>query len=138
MTYAHPLSAYSTPRSDLIMSTNTKSGMHGLHGLEMAFHEAMHQWDDDVLRLLREHANKVGKEVPANLPHAMIWLTAGEAVRRAVPEHVPYAEAFALWKGALAPLKPPLEVWKSYLEGRGTRDEAVATLVAKSATEDRR
>jgi hypothetical protein len=60
----------------------------------------------------------------------MIWMTAGEAVRRALPEHVPYAESFALWKGALAPLSAPLHgIWKPYLEGRGTRDEALTSLV---------
>jgi len=131
VTYAHPLGAYSTARGGLIMSTNAKSGLQGLNGLEMAFHEAMHQWDDDVLRLLRGHADKIGKDVPDSLPHAMIWMTAGEAVRGAVPEHVPYAEVFGLWKRAMAPLVVPLnEIWKPYLEGHGTRDEALASLVA--------
>ena len=137
--YAHPLGAYSTRRSGLIVSTNTNSGTHALYGLELAFHEAMHQWDDAVVQLLREHANKMGKDAPASLPHAIIWLTAGEAVRRVVPEHVPYAEAFGLWKGPLAPLRAPLqEVWKPYLDGSGSRDEALGALVARIATPSRR
>jgi hypothetical protein len=138
VTYGHPLAAYSTPQSGLVLSTNAKSGMFGSQGLEMVFHEAMHQWDDEVLQLLRGHATTIGKNVPDNLPHAMIWVTAGRAVQRAVPEHVPFAEAFGLWKGYLAPLAGPVQgIWKPYLDGRGSRDEALAALVAKTATESR-
>ena len=71
----------------------------------------------------------------------MIFFTAGEAVRRVEPTHVPVADALGVWpkrlSGASLPaqrLKPLLEeVWKPYLEGRGTRDEALAVLVAKAA-----
>jgi hypothetical protein len=42
----------------------------------------------------------------------------------------------AIWReaGGIAQFKTPLEeVWKPYLEGRGTRDEALAELVKRTA-----
>jgi hypothetical protein len=70
----------------------------------------------------------------------MVAFTAGEAVRRIDPTYVPVADAFDVWpkqlSGASLPaqrLKPGLEkVWKPYLNGRGTRDEALAALVARA------
>src|SRR5439155_24207266 len=115
----------------IVVATNANSGTQGLSGLETAFHEAMHQWDAVDLAL-RRHAQAIGKDVPAGLAHALIFFTAGEAIQRVVPEHVPVAEALGLWRSGpfLAPLR---EIWKPYLDGRGTRDEALAALVARTA-----
>ena len=112
--------AYSTYGNLLVVATNSDSGTHGLSGLETAFHEGMHQWDQAVDLVLRRSAESVGKDVPAGLTHAIIFFTAGEAVRRAAPEHVPVAEALGLWRGSafLAAIK---EIWKPYLDGQGTR-----------------
>jgi len=55
------------------------------------------------------------------------------------PPHVPYAVAFGLWACGWMPFRNALqETWKPYLDGHGTRDEALAALVAKTATEPRR
>ena len=62
----------------------------------------------------------------------MIFFTAGDAVRRVIPGHVPYADAFGVWNRGFAAFKAPLqETWKPYLDGTGTRDEAIAALVAR-------
>jgi len=53
------------------------------------------------------------------------------------PTHVPYVDRFGIWKGRLSgsPLAaerlqaPIQQFWKPYLDGRGTRDEALAGLV---------
>jgi hypothetical protein len=53
---------------------------------------------------------------------------------------VPYAETLGIWSlslsGARQPadrLKGPLEdTWRPYLNGRGTRDEALAALLARA------
>jgi hypothetical protein len=43
-----------------------------------------------------------------------------------------------VWQRGFQRFKIPLEeTWKPYLDGRGTRDEALAALVAKTATESR-
>ena len=78
---------------------------------------------------------------PTDLPHALIWITASEAVRRVDPSHVPLVDVLGIWNlyssGAPAPmmrLKAPLEeAWKPYLDGRGTRDEALRALLEKIA-----
>lgn len=74
-----------------------------------------------------------------DLPHAMIFFTTGEAVRRVEPAHVPYADTLGIWSlqlsGARRPaerLKGPLEeTWRPYLNGGGTRDQALAALLAR-------
>jgi hypothetical protein len=53
------------------------------------------------------------------------------------PTHVSYVDRFGIWKGRLSgsPLaaerlqEPIQQFWKPYLDGRGTRDEALAGLV---------
>jgi hypothetical protein len=98
----------------------------------------MHQWDSEVFSLLRDQARRIGKLVPRNLSHAMIFFTAGEAVKREIANHVPYADAAGVWGRGMA-FKPELqETWKPYLDGRGTRDEAIVALVARTAVEPRR
>jgi hypothetical protein len=79
--------------------------------------------------------------VPRDLTHALIFYTSGEAVRRVEPAFVPMAEAFDIWSlrlsGSTLPadrLRPPLaEIWKPWLDGRGTRNQALAALVARAA-----
>jgi hypothetical protein len=49
---------------------------------------------------------------------------------------VPYADKFGVWQRGLAPMKAALEeTWKPYLDGRGTRDEAFAALVVRTAVD---
>lgn len=129
--YANWAGAYSTTGNLLVVSS-LDPALRGLAGLETVFHETMHQWDPQVEALLREQARSAGTRVPPNLDHAMIFFTAGEAVRRVAPEYVPYAVANGVWQRGLERFKGPLEeVWKPYLDGRGTRDEAIAALVRK-------
>lgn len=125
--------AYSTRGNLLVMSSLTQD-LRGAHGLETAFHEGMHQWDSAVMALLSSEARRIGKRLPPNLSHAMMFFTAGDAVRRVIPGHVPYADAFGVWDRGFGVFKTPLqETWKPYLDGNGTRDEAIAALVARAA-----
>jgi hypothetical protein len=99
----------------------------------------MHQWDPAVSALLGEHARRIDKRVPPGLSHAMIFFTAGDAVKRVIPGHVPAADALGVWGRGFQSMKAPIEeIWKPYLDGRGTRDEALAALVARTATDPRR
>jgi hypothetical protein len=83
--------AYSTNDSLLVVST-LNTGNQGLHGFEITFHEAMHQWDEAIYARLRKvaAANHIEK-FDGLLTHAMIFYTTGEAMRSVVPAHVPYA-----------------------------------------------
>lgn len=133
--YSNWAGAYSTT-GDLLVLASQSPGNQGMYGLEIVFHEAMHQWDDPVFKALREQAIKVNKFFPRSLSHALIFFTAGEAVRRVAPEHVPYAEKFGVWQRGLRSMKVALEeIWKPYLDGHGTRDEAFTELVKRTAIE---
>jgi hypothetical protein len=131
--YANWAGAYSTEGDLLVVATGTPA-TRGLHGLEIVFHESMHQWDDAMEALLADAAKRAGKPVPPALSHALVFFTAGEAVRHAVPQHVPYAEAFRVWDRGLQPMRAALvERWKPWLLGKGSRDEALAAMLEKLA-----
>lgn len=133
--YVNWSGAYST-RGNLLVLSSLAPGNRGLYGLETVFHEAMHQWDQEVFAALRVEAKTQNKLVPRNLSHAMIFFTAGEAVRHVIPNHVPYAIQFGLWERAFTEFKSALdEVWKPYLDGRGTREEALADLIRRTGPE---
>jgi hypothetical protein len=132
--------AYSVGGTNFMVVSSMTDRNDGLHGLEIIVHEGMHQWDGQIFAALASQARARNVSVPRDLTHAMIFFTAGEAVRRIDPTYVPVADAFAVWpkqlSGASLPaqrLKPLLEeVWKPYLDGRGTRDEALAILVVRA------
>jgi hypothetical protein len=133
--YSNWAGAYSTT-GDLLVLSSLSAGTQGLYGLETIFHEGIHQWDGQVFEVLRKQAIKANKFFPRGVSHALIFFTSGEAVRRAVPEHVPYAEKFGVWQRGMGPFKVALEeTWKPYLDGRGTRDEAFAELIKRTAVE---
>ena len=122
--------AYSTNDSLLVVST-LNTGNQGLHGFEITFHEAMHQWDDPMFARLRQvaKANNIAK-IDGLLTHAMIFYTTGEAMKSVVPSHVPYAELAGIWKGRMGAFKPALDAhWKPYLDGRTTLDAALLGLL---------
>lgn len=133
--YANWAGAYSTTGELLVLSTLSED-IKGVYGLETIFHEGMHQWDQQVFDVLREQARKQNKLVPNDLSHAMIFFTAGEAVRHVYPDHVPYAEKFGVWQRGIAPFKKPLEeLWKPHLDGHTLRDDALAELIKRTAAE---
>ena len=121
--------AYSTYDSLLVIAT-LKAGNQGLHGFEITFHEAMHQWDEEIdARLIKiARANKL--KFNDLLSHAMIFYTTGEAMKSVVPSHVPYADLAGIWKGRMGAFKPALEAhWKPYLDGKTSLDEALLGLL---------
>jgi len=131
--YTNWAGAYSTTGELLVLSSLAED-IKDIYGLETIFHEGMHQWDKQVFEALRDQARKQNKRVPNGLSHAMIFFTAGEAVRHVYPDHVPYAVKAGVWERGIAQFKTPLEeVWKPYLDGRGTRDDALAELVKRTA-----
>jgi hypothetical protein len=132
--YANWAGAFST-RGNLLLISSRDSGNRDLYALETVFHEAMHQWDDEVDRLLSAEAARQNVRVPPSLSHALIFYTAGEAVRHVAAAHVPYAEANGLWKGKnIGAFKSALDAaWRPYLSGTGRRDSAIADLIKRAS-----
>jgi hypothetical protein len=129
--YSNWAGAYSTS-GDLIVISSLDEGTAGSLGLESIFHEAMHQWDDEMMsrleRLSKTHQAPAPRE---GITHALIWYTAAEAVKRAIPAHVGYAESGGMWKQKLlGSFKAGLDAhWKPYLDGHGTLDAALLGLL---------
>jgi len=137
--YANAGSAYSSGITGMIVAPSQSEFTAGLYALEAIVHEAMHQWDRQTFTAMRDAAPSA--RIPRDLTHALIFYTSGEAVRRVDPKHVPMADAIDIWSlrlsGATLPadrLKPLLvEIWQPWLDGRGTRDEALAALVTRAS-----
>jgi len=142
--YANAGSAYSSGITGMIVVPSQSEFTAGLYALEAIVHEAMHQWDRETYSAMRNAAPSV--RIPNDLTHALIFYTSGEAVRHVEPKHVPIADAIDIWSlrlsGAPLPadrLKPLLvEIWQPWLDGRGTRDEALAALVARASAVSQR
>jgi hypothetical protein len=134
--YANWAGAYSTDGRLLVVATNPNAGTTGIEGLESVFHEGMHQWDDGMMATIRQLASANNLPPPPRLFHALIFFTAGDAVRRAVPTHVPYADAHGL-RSAFAQSKPLIdEFWRPYLDGPSlgdtkARDAAILAILKK-------
>lgn len=131
--YANWAGAYSTGDRLLVIASRD-SGLAGTLGLETLFHEAAHQWDEAIEAKLRAAATRRGGvRVWQGLSHALLFYTAGEAVRRAIPPHTPYAEANGMWaNGPMARFKVPLDTyWRPYLRrGTGLEDALESLVVA--------
>jgi hypothetical protein len=123
--------AYSTSDALLVIAT-LNPGNQGLHGFEIMFHEAMHQWDEEIDARLQTIAAAHNLKFNDLLSHAMIFYTTGEAMKTVVPTHVPYAEVAGIWKGRMGAFKPALDAhWKPYLEGKTTLDDALVRLLSR-------
>jgi hypothetical protein len=133
--YTNWAGAYSTEGNLLVVSSLTEE-TRGFYGLEAVFHEGMHQWDDQIDAILAREAQKQSRAMPRDLSHALIFFTAGEAIRRVAPAHVPAAEKFGVWNRGMGALRDVLSaVWKPYLDGRGSRDEAFAEIIKRTGTD---
>lgn len=121
--------AYSTSFNLLVVSSLNK-GNQGLHGFEITFHEAMHQWDEEIDARLLQLTKTHNLRFNDLLSHAMIFYTTGEAVRSVIPEHKPYADLAGIWNGRMGAFKPALDAhWKPYLDGKGTLQAALLGLL---------
>lgn len=132
--YANWAGAYSTGGTLLVVSS-LDPGTGELDGLETIFHEGMHQWDEPMTAILNRQAAALKLQVPPRLSHAMIFFTSAQAVRSVFPDHIGYAQAHGVWQRGLEPLRQALEeTWKPYLEGKGSRDEAIGALIRRCNT----
>lgn len=123
--YANWAGAYSTYGHLLVMSSLDDSLRGTLAGLEIVFHEAAHQFDSAVFDELIAAARAEGTRFNRGLDHALLFFTAGEAVRNAVSEYVPYAHAYGVWNRGMKPFLPALEAgWQPYLASEELGDEA--------------
>jgi hypothetical protein len=112
------------------------------HLEEILLHEATHAFDvstrgaSHVLNQLRQGLDAAG--LPAgdrghrDLPHTVMFIQAAETVRRTMdPEHVHYGEAAGVY-GRVPHAEAQRRIWTAHLDGKLTRADAVAEMVALS------
>jgi hypothetical protein len=134
----HGGSAYSSGISGLLVVPSRSEFSAGWYALETIVHEAMHQWDGRMFEALRALGS--GATVPRDLPHTLVFYTSAEAVRSVEASHVPMIDWLDLWSARLSGSALPaerlkllvVEIWKPHLEGRGTRDAALAALMPRA------
>ena len=121
-------------RGPLVLMSSVAPDMKGTVALETMFHESMHGWDEAMQKRLQLAASAKGVTVDEWLTHGMIFYTAGEAAKRAIPGHVPYAEKYGIWARGREPIKRALDAaWRPWLDGQGYSQDAIADLVARAA-----
>jgi hypothetical protein len=127
--YANWAGAYSTDNQLLVVSSLDKE-QSGFAGLEILFHESMHQWDEAMGARLNAAAGRTERRVPDALSHAMIFYTAGAAVHSIAPGYTPYADSNGVWQRGMSALKPVLQTdWQPYLDGKVTLEAALDAML---------
>jgi hypothetical protein len=128
--YANWAGAYTTFDPDLITISSLNSEHRGAYGMEQLFHECSHLMMETVDAGLQRHAEAFGKPPPRGVSHTILFYTVGEAVRSALPGHVPYAIQFGVWQRGWTQHYELLKLyWQPYLVGRATMDQALDGLL---------
>lgn len=122
--FANWAGAYSTYGRLLVVSS-LDPALRGTHaGLELLFHEAGHQFDSGIVEELVAAAKAEEMLFGGGLDHALLFFTAGEAVRRAVPGYEPYAHRHGVWDRDSGVFLPAIEAgWLPYLSGDELGDD---------------
>jgi len=132
--HATMFGAYQQDVPPMLHLSSLYAGHAGTLGFEQLYHEAGHVIDDGVFNALRAEAQRQAKTAGlqrwVDLAHAMLFYTAGDAVRRALPSHVPYAEAEGVWRRAPRNRQLLDSHWQPYLDGEIGFEEAIRRLVA--------
>jgi hypothetical protein len=136
--YANWFGAYTTTAAGphVTMSSDAAGNLE-LYGLETLLHEGVH-----AARMLRSVDSALAAEgsrqrarIPPELPHLLLFYTAGALVREVVPTHVPYAERFGIWSQSRDAERLHIaiaEEWGPYVRGRRSFEDALRGLVART------
>lgn len=123
--------AYSTlnPVTHVVVSSGDGRNA-GMVGFETLFHESSHALVRPVRDVLGRQLEAQGKSA-GSLWHAVLFYSVGEAVKRRVPSHVPYADQYGLYDSGDWKLWRPLmqQHWAPYVEGRVPLEDAARNLV---------
>jgi hypothetical protein len=126
-----------------ILIASAQPSNEGYGALEALFHEASHTMvgprSEGSVAALRQAAQRQGVELPADLWHAVLFYTAGDATKKAVREawgepYLPYLYTSGLFVRAWPTWREPLErSWQPYLDGSSSLERAADELVVSVA-----
>jgi len=132
---AHPLGAYETGPVTHVMISSVDPSYRGYAALEMLFHERSHAWGNALARPIFAAAREQGINVPQQLPHAVLFYTAGELTARELKSHgidythYAHANIYTNMCGASCEEKIAMH-WTPHLEGKRSIVESMSALVA--------
>jgi hypothetical protein len=132
---AHPNGAYETGPLTHVVISSIAAGYRGYAALEMLFHERSHAWGGVLARNIFAAAEEQGITVPPQLPHAVLFYTAGELTRRELMAHgidyVHYAQRGVYTNMCGTGCQDKMAVhWVPHLEGKQSIAESLSKLVA--------
>src|SRR5204862_2707786 len=84
---AHPNGAYETGLVTHVVVSSVNTSYRGYAALEMLFHERSHAWGSEIAGPIFAAAEQQGVRVPPQLPHAVLFYTAGELTARELKSH---------------------------------------------------
>jgi len=132
---AHPVGAYETGPVTHVMISSVDPSYRGYAALEMLFHERSHAWGRVLARAIFAAATEQGVSVPPQLPHAVLFYTAGELTARELKSHgidythYAHPKIYSNMCGASCEERMALH-WTPHLEGRRSIMETLSALVA--------
>jgi hypothetical protein len=132
---AHPNGAYETGPVTHVVISSVDAGYRGYAALEMLFHERSHAWGGVLARTIFAAASENGVTVAPQLPHAVLFYTAGELTRRELMAHgidyIHYAQRGIYTNMCGAGCQDKMAVhWIPHLEGKQSIAESLSKLVA--------
>jgi len=132
---AHPNGAYETGPVTHVMISSVDPSYRGYAALEMLFHERSHAWGSVLARAIFAAAREQAVTVPPQLPHAVLFYTAGELTARELKAHgiayTHYAQRGIYTNMCGAGCQDKMaEHWTPHLEGRRSIVESLSALVA--------
>jgi hypothetical protein len=132
---AHPNGAYETGPVTHVVISSIDPGYRGYAALEMLFHERSHAWGRVIAQAIFAAAKEQHITVPPQLPHAVLFYTAGELTVRELKTHGIDYRHFAqsnIYKNMCgAECQDKISVhWTPHLEGKESIRESLSALVA--------
>lgn len=128
--YANFAGAYTTDDPPLITMASLDEEQQGADALEELFHECSHLMMDTVDAGLKKRADALGRKLSRDVSHTILFHTVGEVLRRTVPDHVPYATHYGVWRRGWTHNLEVLQLyWQPYLDGKTGMDPALDAIV---------
>ena len=117
------------------MISSVDPGYRGYAALEMLFHERSHAWGSVLAQAIFAAAKEQGVTVPPQLPHAVLFYTAGDVSARELKAHgidyTHYAQRAIYTNMCGAGCQDRIAVhWTPHLEGKRSIVESLSALVA--------
>jgi len=132
--YASWFGAYMTQHPVHITMSSNARGNQGSLGIEGLLHEAGHSLTGPLDSALAVTAARTGHVLPRELAHLTLFYTAGETVHDQIPDHVPYAASFGVWKQSADAQRYRALLdreWRPHLQGVRSFAEAISRVVER-------